>query len=109
MGPKPEDSVSEYEGKLKHHLKLNGRCGQKVGLQGIRRFVHHTSPQTFLCYTGGSEGTESAFSSADPDSVPGLGRSPGKGNGNPLQYFCLENSMDREAWWSTVHVTKSRT
>ena len=42
--------------------------------------------------------------------VPGLGKSPGKGNGNPLQYFCLKNSMDREAWWATVHrVTESRT
>ena len=37
-------------------------------------------------------------------SIPGSGRYPGKGNGNPLQYFCLENSMDRGAWWATVHV-----
>ena len=43
-------------------------------------------------------------------SIPGLGRSPGEGNGNPLQYSCLENPMDREAWWATVHrVAKSRT
>ena len=42
--------------------------------------------------------------------IPGLGRSPGKGHGNPLQYSCLENPMDREAWWATVHgVTKSWT
>ena len=39
----------------------------------------------------------------DSGSIPGLGRSPGEGNGNPLQYFCLENSMDRGAWWATVH------
>ena len=40
--------------------------------------------------------------------IPGLGRSPGGGNGNPLQYSCLENSMDRGAWWATVHrVAKS--
>ena len=46
----------------------------------------------------------------DPSSVPGLGRSPGGGHGNPLQYSCLENSMDREVWWATVHgVTKSQT
>ena len=38
----------------------------------------------------------------DTDLIPGLGRSPGVGNGNPLQYSCLENSMDREAWWATV-------
>ena len=42
--------------------------------------------------------------------VPGLGRSPGEGNGNPLQYFCLENPMDRGTWWTTVHgVTKGQT
>jgi len=42
--------------------------------------------------------------------TPGLGRSPGEGNGNPLQYSCLENPMDREAWWATVQrVAQSRT
>ena len=42
--------------------------------------------------------------------IPGLGRSPGEGNGNPLQYSCLKNSMDRGAWWTTVHgVAKSQT
>ena len=46
----------------------------------------------------------------DVSSIPGLGRSPGKGNGNPLQSFCLENPMDRGDWWATVHgVAKSRT
>ena len=39
----------------------------------------------------------------DPGSIPGSGRSPGEGNGNPLQYSCLENPMDGEAWWATVH------
>ena len=43
----------------------------------------------------------------DTGSIPGSGRSPGEGNGNPLQYSCLGNPMDREAWWATVHrVTK---
>ena len=46
----------------------------------------------------------------DVDSAPGLGRSPKGGSGNPLQYSCLENSMDRGAWWATVHgVSKSWT
>ena len=45
----------------------------------------------------------------DVGSVPGSGRSPGEGNGNPLQYSCLETSIDRGAWWATVHrVTKSQ-
>ena len=52
----------------------------------------------------------SACSAGDPGSIPGLGRSPGEGNGNPLQYSCLENSMDGGAWWATVHgVAKSQT
>ena len=46
----------------------------------------------------------------DTGSIPGLGRSPGEGNDYPLQYSCLENSMDRGAWWATVYtVTKSQT
>ena len=46
----------------------------------------------------------------DVGSIPGLGRSPGRGHGNLLQYSCLENPMDRGAWWATVHgVAKSRT
>ena len=43
-----------------------------------------------------------AGDAGDTGSIPGSGRSPGGGNGNPLQYSCLENSMDREAWWATV-------
>ena len=49
-------------------------------------------------------------SAGDAGSIPGLERSPGEGNGNPLQYSCLENPMDRGDWWATVHgVTKSQT
>ena len=51
----------------------------------------------------GSNGKESAFNAVYPGSVPGLQRSPGEGNGNPLQYSCLENSTDREAWQAMVH------
>ena len=50
-----------------------------------------------------SVGKESACSVGDPGSIPGLGRSPGEGNGNPLQYPCLENLMDRGTWWAAVH------
>ena len=61
-------------------------------------------------FPGGSDGKESACNAGDQSSTPGLGRSPGEENGNLLQCSCLENSMDRRAWWATVHgVTKSRT
>ena len=50
-----------------------------------------------------SVGKESACNAGDPGSIPGLGRSPGEGNGNPLQYSCLENLMDRGAWRATTH------
>ena len=54
-------------------------------------------------FPGGSDGKESACNSEDAGSIPGSGRSPGEGNGNPLQYFCLENPMDRETWQAIVH------
>ena len=61
-------------------------------------------------FPGGSEVKASASNMGDLGSIPGLGRFPGEGNGNPLQYSCLENPMDGGAWWATVHgVAKSRT
>ena len=61
-------------------------------------------------FSGDSDGKESACNARDPGSIPGSGRSPGGGNGNPLQYSCLENSIDRGAWRAAVHgVAKSRT
>ena len=61
-------------------------------------------------FPGGPSGKESACNAGHMDTIPGLGRSPGGGHGNLLQYSCLENPMDRGAWWATVHrVTKSRT
>ena len=56
-----------------------------------------------------SVGKQSACSAGDPGSIPGLGRAPGEGDGNPLQYPCLESLMEREAWWPAVHgVAKSQ-
>ena len=56
-----------------------------------------------------SDGKESACNAGDPGLSPGLGRSCGEGNGNPLQYSCLENPIDGGAWWATVHgVTRVR-
>ena len=57
----------------------------------------------FLAYTDDSDSNESACKARDPGSVPELGRSPGEGYGNSLQFYCLEYSMDRGAWRTAVH------
>ena len=72
-------------GPASHHLL--GSCG---------------SPQALVCVCS-SVGKESACNAGDLGSIPGSGRSPGEGHGNPLQDPCLENPMDRGAWWATVH------
>ena len=67
-------------------------------------------PDTMLGFPSGSEFKASACNVGDLGSIPGSGRSPGEGNGSPLQYSCLENPMDGGAWWATVHgVAKSQT
>ena len=72
-------------------------------------FITHLSFTKFLCILSVS-GKALAYNTGDLGLIPGLGRSPGKGNGNPLQYSCLENPMDGGAWWATGHgVAKSRT
>ena len=63
-----------------------------------------------MCFPGGSDGKESTCNAENLGLIRGLGRSPGGGHGNPFQYSCLENPMDRAAWRATVHgVTKSQT
>ena len=73
--------------------------------------ILHTIPHLATAdFPGGSDGKVSAYNVGDPGSIPGPGRSPGEGNGNPLQYSCLENPMDRGARQATFHgVAKSRT
>ena len=67
-------------------------------------------PVVVMGFPGGSDGKESSCNAGDPGSIPGSGRSPGEGNGNPLQYSYLENPKDRGAWWAIVHrVIKSQT
>ena len=64
----------------------------------------------FYFFPGGSDNKEFAYNVGDLGLIPRLGRSPGRGHGNPLQYSSLENPMDGGAWWATIHrVTKSRT
>ena len=78
----------------KRNLHAPNTCLQKTGTSEV------------LSKNGGhlgSDGTESACNVGDLGLIPGLGRSPGEGNGNPLQYSCLVNSMDRGACWATVH------
>ena len=64
--------------------------------ESVRIMYIYIYPLPF--FPGGSDGKASAYNMGDPGSVPGLGRSFGEGNGNPLQYSCLENPMDGEAW-----------
>ena len=71
-------------------------------------FFFYMTVASYLLFQGalgfprGSGGKPSACNAGDPGLIPGLGRSPGEGNGYPLQYSCLENSMDRGAGWATV-------
>ena len=68
-------------------------------LQGLVNFHYSTD----IRFPHSSVGRSSACNAEDPGSIPGSGRSPEERNGNPLQYSCLENPMDRGAWWATVH------
>ena len=65
--------------------------------------VYFFANTTLSLFPGGSEVKASACNAEDLGSIPGLGRSPEEGNGNPLQYSCLENPMDGGAWWAIVH------
>ena len=89
---------------------------------GVKGFPNHVSFMTThyntkalpeakdVGFPDGASQMASAGDSKDLGSIPGLGRSPGGGHGNPLQYSCLENPVDRGSWWATVHrATKSWT
>ena len=78
----------------------------------VNRIQQHIKKITIdnLDFPGGSVVKNPSASTEDLGSIPGLRRFLGEGNGNPLQYSCLENAMDRGAWWATVHgVSESRT
>ena len=61
-------------------------------------YIFHLFLGPPLSYFGGSDSKAPVYNVGDPGSIPGSGRFPGEGNGNPLQYYCLENPMDRGAW-----------
>ena len=76
----------------------SGVC-ESVGSQHLRDAAHFwVHMQDFVVFLDGSDDKESTCNAGDLGSIPGLGRSLGEGNGNPLQYSCLKNSMDRGAW-----------
>ena len=80
---------------------------ETTGLFSVQFCLFHKGQRGF---PNGSDGKASACNAGDPGSIPGSGRYPGEGNGNPLQYSCLENPMNREACQAAVHgVVKSQT
>ena len=99
--PKCGDSLVIKE----HFTSLLGICDSFQWFTGnIYVYIYH------LDFPGGSDGKASVYNAGDLGLSPGLGRSPGEGNGNPLQYYCLENPMDRGAWQAAVYgVANSRT
>ena len=90
---------------------VHGVAKSRTRLSDLHVMSHYV--WALLGFTGGASGKEPAANAGDTrdvDLIPGLGRSSGEGLGNPLQYSCLENPMDRGAWWATVHGdAKSRT
>ena len=78
--------------------KGRGTRDQIANIRWIMEKAKEFQKNIYFCFPGGSEVKASAWNVGDPGSIPGLGRSPGEGNGNPLQYSCLENPTDRGAW-----------
>ena len=76
---------------------------QAVGVQQKRHTLFPVGSIQLGGFPGSSDGEVSAYNAGDLGSIPGSARSPGEGNGNPLQYSCLENPMDGGAWQATVH------
>ena len=101
--------VSKFEKLSSGHRTGKGQFSFQSQSKAVPKNAQ-TTTQLHSSHTGGSEVKVSACNVRDLGSIPGSGRSPGKGNGNTLQYSCLENSMDRGAWWAAVHrVAQSQT
>ena len=87
-------------------LRISGNTSRRVrksGEEGKEIKKDFLSDTLKLGFPGSSDGKELACNAGDLDSVPGLRRSPGEGNGYPLQHFCLENPMGRGGWWAPIH------
>ena len=91
---------------------VNGTPQAPAGLEaspGADTFRNQGFRSSYRGFPGGSDGKESTCNAGDPGSIPGSGRSSGEGNGNPHQYSCLENFMDRGTWQAVVHgIAKSQ-
>ena len=91
---------------IKYHVNEWNYCGQHYKFALIIEEYY----SSILDFPGGSDGKASVYNEGDMGSIPESGRFPGEGNGNPLQYSCMENSMDGGARWAIIHgVAKSRT
>ena len=98
------------EHKFLVFLTSEDLAAAKLGDKSMRLKKKCKKVAAKLGFPGGSQVKASDCNTGDLGSIPGLGRTPGEGNGNPLQYSCLENPMDGGAWWATVHrVAKSQT
>ena len=94
-----ETEMATHSSVLAWRIPGMGEPGGLLSM-GSRRVGHDWSD---LAVAGSSDHKESACNAGDPGLIPGLGRSPGERNGNPLQYSCLENPMDRGAWRAIAH------
>ena len=101
--------------KTKHYSPQHSKTRhldncENIFFLGINLTELFPKGKEYSCFPQWLSGKESTCNAEDSDSIPGLGRSPGGGNGNSLQYACRESSIVRGAWWATVHgVTKSWT
>ena len=105
---------AEWDQQYPLNMKTDTGLNPGPGEWSVRVALHRSSSDTsihailwgqgyiyvciYLDFPGGAGGKASVYNAGDPGSIPGLGRSPGEGNGNPLQDYCLENPMDRGAW-----------
>ena len=97
-------------GRILYHLSHQGSPRILEWVAKLYLGILYHPRLVFLGFPGDSDGKESACNAEDLSLIPGSGRSPGEGNGYPVQCSFLENSMDRGAWWDTIHkVAKSQT
>ena len=92
-----------FAGLDKHQPPCNSSCRIQIAPIITQNLQFLAWQNLTSGFPGGSDGKESACSVGDQDLIPGLGRFPGEGNGNPLQYSCLENPMDGGAWLAIAH------